>query len=273
LEKFAIEGEGKTLNIIVCIKQVLDPEAPASTYKVDDEVNRVTQRGVPPVMSPFDENALEAALRMKDSHKIKITVLSMGRNLSKALLRKSLAAGGDELVLLEDDAFDNLDSYAIALILATAISKIGKYDLIFTGMQAADSNAGVVGSGIAESLGIPSVTTARKVELIDDKVRVEQVLSDGYEVIEAPLPVLITVSNELGEFRSVGVHELMAAQKKPIRSWDAESLGIEPSRMRRTKLLKLFIPQKEARCEMVRGETEEELGVNLALKLRDEQVI
>ena len=264
------------INIVVFIKQVLDPEAPSSAYQVDSEGKRIIQKGVPPVISPFDENAIEAALRLKDAHQTKITVLSMGRNLSKVVLRKSLAAGCDELILLEDDVFDNLDSYATASILTAAIRKIGEYDIILAGRQAADWNAGVVGPGIAESLGIPSVTTVRKVELIDGKVRAERVLSDGYEVIEAPLPVLITVSNELGELRPTALQEIMAAQKKPLTIWNADDIGIEPSRMtqmRRTKLLKLFIPQKEARCEMVEGETEEELGVNLALKLKEEQNI
>jgi electron transfer flavoprotein beta subunit len=261
------------VNIIVCIKQVLDPEAPTSAYKVDDETNRMIQKGVPPVMSPFDENALEAALRIKDVHQSRITVLSLGRNLSKAVLRKSLAAGADELILLEDDAFDDLDSYTTASILSTAISKLGEYDIILAGIQAADSNAGVVGSGIAEILNIPSITTVRKVELDDGRLRVEQVLSDGYEVIEMSLPALITVSNELGELRSVALREIMAAQKKPLTTWSAENLGVEPSQMVRTKLLKLFIPQKEARCEMVPGETAEELGANLASKLREKQII
>jgi electron transfer flavoprotein beta subunit len=261
------------LNIIVCIKQVLDPEAPTSAYKVDDETNRMIQKGVPPVMSPFDENALEAALRIKDVHQSKITVLSLGRNLSKAVLRKSLAAGADELILLEDDAFDDLDSYTTASILSTAIIKIGEYDIILAGIQAADSNAGVVGSGIAEILDIPSITTVRKVELDDGKLMVEQVLSDGYEVIEMSLPALITVSNELGELRSVALREIMAAQKKPLTTWSAENLGVDPLPMRRTRLLKLFIPQKESRCEMVPGETAEELGANLASKLREAQII
>ena len=261
------------LNIIVCIKQVLDPEAPTSVFKIDGEAKRVIWRGVPPVMSPFDENALEAALQIKDLHKSKITVISMGRSLAKAVLRKSLAAGADELLLLEDDVFEDMDSYATAFTLATAISEIGEYDLVFTGMQAADWNVGAVGSGIAEILNIPSVTIARQVELNNDRVRVVRVVSDGYEVIEAPLPALITVSNELGELRSTTMRELMAAQEKPVTTWNAEALGIEPSQMRRTKLLKLFIPQKEARCEIVGGETEEELGVNLALQLREAQII
>ena len=257
------------VNIIVCMKQVLDPEAPVSTYQVDAEAKRVLQRGVPPVLSPFDENALEAALRIKDTQKSKITALTMGRGLSKALARKSLAAGANQVVLLEDSAFEDLDNYATAFILAAAIGKIGKYDLIFTGREAADTNAGVVGSGIAEILGIPSVTLACKVELSNDKARIERVVSDGYEMIEAPLPVLITVSNELGELRSVSVRELMAAQKEPITTWNTTELGIQSSQMNRTNLVNVFIPQKrEARCELIEGGTEEELGGNLALKLR-----
>lgn len=261
------------LNAIVCIKQVLDPEAPTSAYKVDEETKRMTQKGVPPVMSTFDENALEAALRLKDANKIKITVLSMGHNLSKAVLRKALAAGGDDLILLEDAAFDNLDSITTASVLAAAIKKIGQYDIILTGIQAADWNAGIVGSGIAEILGIPSVTSAREVELVDSKVKVKQVTPDGYDVIETPLPALITVSNELGELRATALREVMAAQKKPIKTWTAKDLGIDSSKMTRTELKSLAIPHKESRCEMVAGETEEEAAANLALKLRETQII
>ena len=170
------------LNIIVCIKQVLDPEAPTSTYKIDSEAKRMVQKGVPPVMNPFDENALEAALRVKDTQPANIKVVSLGRNLSKAVLRKSLAAGADELILLEEDILDNLDSYATASVLAAAIRKIGEYDVIFMGRQAADWNAGIVGSGLAEILGIPSVTTVREVEIAEDRVRVKRVIRDGYEV-------------------------------------------------------------------------------------------
>jgi electron transfer flavoprotein beta subunit len=261
------------VNVIVCIKQVLDPEAPTSAYKVDNETKRMTQKGVPPVMSPFDENALEAALRIKDAHEAQITVLSMGRNLSKAVLRKSLAAGADNLILLEDDVFDNLDSYTTASIMAAAIKKIGEYDIILAGMQAADWNAGIVGSGIAEILGIPSVTVAREVELTDSKVKVKRVTPDGYEVIETSLPALITVSNELGELRATALKEIMAAQKKPLTTWNAGDLGIDPSKLSRIELLSLSIPQKESRCEMLSGETEEESGANLALKLRETQII
>ena len=261
------------LNIIVCIKQVLDPEAPTSTYKIDSEAKRMVQKGVPPVMNPFDENALEAALRVKDNNQANIKVVSLGRNLSKAVLRKSLAAGADELILLEDDILNNLDSYATASVLAAAIRKIGDYDVIFMGRQAADWNAGIVGSGLAEVLGIPSVTTVREVEIAEGRVKVKRVVRDGYEVIEAPLPVLVTVSNELGELRSTPLKEIMAAQQKPLTVWKAGDLGIEPLKLTRTKLVKLSIPQRETECEMVSGEAEEERGVNLALKVKENSLI
>lgn len=263
----------RRLNIIVCIKQVSDPEAPTSAYKIDGEANRVIVKGAPPVLSPFDENALEAALRIKDGHQSKITVISMGQKLSKAILRKTLAAGADELILLEDEGFRDADCYGTASALATAIRKIGEYDLIFTGMQSADSNAGVVGSGIAEILGIPIVTIASRVELNNGRMRVQRRVSDGYEVLETPLPALITVSNELGDLRSTDIRALMAAQKKPIVVWNAQELGIIPPLTQRLKLLELFIPQREQRCEIVQGETPEEAGVNMVLKLREAEII
>ena len=155
------------MNIIVCIKQVPDPEAPASGYKVDSEAKRVIPpKGTPPVINPDDESALEAALRIKEVHESSITVISMGHNLSRAVLGKSLAVGADNLVFLDNDVFGDLDSYATAFILSTAIKRL-EGDLILTGRLAADPNAGQVGLGIAEFLGIPSVTSAQKVESYD----------------------------------------------------------------------------------------------------------
>jgi len=258
---------------VVCLKQVLDPEAPASAYGVDEKTGGIIVRGALPVISPFDENALEAALRLKDTHPARLTVLSLGRSLSRPVLGKALAAGGDELVLLEDDAFDGLDSYATASVLAAAIRKVGGYDLVFTGRQAADTNAGAVGAGIAEMLHIPSVTAARKVELGDGRVRVERVLSDGYEIVALPLPALITVSSELGELRTIPLREVMAAQKKPVRTWRVGELGVDLSQLVRARRLSLAIPLQDSRCEVVPGAGEEEKGISLALRLREEGII
>jgi electron transfer flavoprotein beta subunit len=256
------------LNIIVCAKVVIDPEAPVSTFKIDPEGQHVIPgQGVPPVLNPYDENCLEAAIRIKELHPSKITVISLGRDVPKAVVKKCLAVGADDLVILEDDIFDDIDGYTTACLLAEAIKKLEEYDLILTGRIAADTNAGQVGPGVAELLDIPSVTVAQKIEVNDGQVRVEQVLANGYEVVEVPLPCLITVSHELGELRSATVNGLMAAQKQPFTVWQAQDLGINIPSGGRSKRLRMFIPEKQVECEIIEGQTPEEAGANLALKL------
>ena len=262
------------VRVIVCMKQVLDPEAPVSSFRVDPEAKRViSPRGTPPVLNPFDENALEAALRIKDAQGAEITVLSMGQNLAKPLVKKSLAVGADELILLEDHAFENLDSYCTAYILACAIKKMGQYDLIFCGRQATDTDAGQVGSGVAEILGIPSITVARKIEVSSGRVRVERVVSDGYEVIEAPMPALVTASSEIGELRTATLMGIMATRRKEVTVWNAQELGVDPSQLKRTNLLKLYQPVHEVECEVIEAETAEEAAANLALRLREAKIL
>lgn len=266
------------VNMIVCVKQVIDPEAPPVSFKVDSASNKVVPpTGVPPVINPFDENAMEAALKIKDVKGGKITALSLGVNLVRDVVRKPLAMGADELILLEDEAFNEGDSWSIAYALAMAIKKIGKFDIIFCGRQAADWDAGQVGSGIAEILGLPSVTLAKKVDVTDGKARVERVTADGYEVVETPLPALITVSNELGEARYPTVKGIMGAKRIQPVVWKPADIGVEPSKTgaagRRTKLVKLFQPVREGKCEIVGGGTPEEAGSNLAAKLREAKII
>ena len=257
------------LNIIVCIKVVSDPEAPSSTFKIDPEGQKVIPgQGVPPVLNPYDENCLEAALRIKESGEAKITVVSLGASIPKAVIRKSLAVGADDLLLVEDKTFEGIDGYTTACLLAAAIKKIGGYDLILCGRMAADTNAGRVGPGIAEMLGLPCVTVARKIEVNEGGVKVEQALADGYNIIEAPLPCLITVSHESGEMRAATVKGLMAAQKQPFTVWKAGELGAGAAGGR-SRRLKLFIPERQTECEMVAGDTPEEAGVNLAQKMTE----
>jgi len=266
------------MNMIVCVKQVIDPEAPPASFKIDPSSNTVVPpSGVSPVISPFDENAVEAALRIKDTQGGKITVISLGINLLRDVVKKPLSMGADELILLEDEAFAGSDSWSTAYALAMAIKKIGDYDLIFCGRQAADWDAGQVGSGIAEILGLPSVTLVKKIDVTDGKARVERVTADGYEVIEVSLPALITVSNELGEPRYPTIRGIMAAKKKEPIIWKPADIGGEPSQVgaagRRTKLLKLFQPVREGKCELVEGESPEEAAVSLALKLREVKIL
>lgn len=266
------------MNMIVCCKQVVDPEAPPASFKVDAASNKVIPpQGVPPVISPFDEHATEAALRIKDAQGGKITVMSLGNNLLRDVVKKPLSMGADELVLLEDEAFAESDSWSTAYALAMAIKKIGEYDIIFCGRQAADWDGGQVGLGIAEILGLPSVTLAKKIDISDGKATVERVTPDGYEVVEVSLPALITVSNELGEARYATIKGIMAAKRKEPIIWKPDDIGVDSAQVgaagRRGQLLKLFQPVREGTCEIVEGESVEEAAANLALKLREAKVL
>lgn len=265
-------------NMVVCCKQVIDPEAPPASFKIDPATNKVVPPpGVPPVISPFDEQAVEAALRIKDKHGGKITVISLGNNLLRDVVKKPLSMGADELILLEDPAFEDGDSWSTAYALAMAIKKIGEYDLIFCGRQAADWDAGQVGCGIAEILGIPCVTIAKNVEFMDGKAKVERVIPDGYQIVEVTLPAVITVSNELGEARYATLKGIMAAAKKQPIVWKPADIGVNPSEVgaagRRTKLVKLFQPVKEGKCELIEADSPAEAGAKLALRLREAKLI
>jgi electron transfer flavoprotein beta subunit len=266
------------MNMIVCIKQVVDPEAPPASFKIDPAGNKMmTPPGVSPVVDPYAEYAVEAALRIKDAQGGKITAISLGTNLLPDVVKKPLSMGADELVLLEDEAFTEGDSWSTAYALAMAIKKLGDYDLIFCGRQASDWDAGQVGSGIAEILGLPSVTLARKIDITDGKAKVERVTDDGYEVVEVSLPALITVSNELGEPRYATIKGIMVARRKETVVWKPADIGVEPSQIgaagRRTRLLKLFQPVREGKCEIAEGESPEEAAVNLAIKLKEAKAL
>jgi electron transfer flavoprotein beta subunit len=266
------------MNMIVCIKQVPDPETLHLQFNIDSDAKRfVPSSSVASVINPFDEQALEAALRLKDAHGGKITVLCLGKNIIVDVVKKTLSMGADDLILLQDDFFEEGDSLATAQVLTAAIQKIREYDLIFCGRQASDTDAGLVGINIAELLSIPCITTARKVELSDDLIRVERVIEDGYEVIEAALPVLITVSNELGEARYPTLRAIMAAKRIQPIIWNNDDLNIESTLMgsngSRDKVLKLFIPAKKNHCEFIEGEDPGDSGDKLALKLKETKLL
>lgn len=266
------------MNMVVCVKQVLDPEAPPASFKIDAATNSVVPpAGVPPVISTFDEQAVEAALRLKDAGGGKITAVSLGTGLLRDVVKKPLSMGADELVLLEDEAFAGGDSTSTAVALAAAIKKIGEYDIIFFGRQAADWDGGQVGSGVAEILGLPSVTLARKIEVTDGKARIERVVPDGYQVVEVTLPAVITVSNELGEPRYATIKGIMSAKRKEPIVWSPADIGVDASELgaagRRSKMNKLFQPVREGTCEIVEGENEEDAAVNLAVRLSAEKLI
>jgi electron transfer flavoprotein beta subunit len=255
------------------VKQVPDPEGPASAFKVDPEAKKVIPVGIPPVINPFDENALEAALRIKDHHGAKVVVISMGVKLALPVLRKALAAGADELVLLEDPQFKDLHSCSTAYILSSAIKKIEAYDLILTGRQAGDWDFGVTGLLVAEELQIPGINLARKVEIRDDRVLVEKLSRDGYEALRAAMPVVVTVSSEVGELRYLTIPGFKAAREKPVNIYTAADLEIDVRKLEARKILNLFEPHTRRHCAFIEGESFEERGENLAARLKEDGVI
>lgn len=262
------------LQILVCIKQVPDPEGPVDAFKVDSEAKKVIPVGISPFINPFDENALEAALRIKDNHPSKITAISLGEKLAQPVLRKALAAGADDLILLADSLFKDLDSYSTAYVLSRAIKRIETYDLILTGRQSSDWGFGVTGLLIAEMLQIPVINLARRVEIKENKVSVEKLSNDGYDVVEAPMPALVTVGNEVGELRyTSSVRALQAASKRPVKVFNAEDFDLDQQKLTVREIFKLFAFQSQRECVFIDGSFPQERGENLAIIMKRDGVI
>jgi electron transfer flavoprotein beta subunit len=266
------------VDIIVTLKQVPDPEAPKESFRIDENTKKILNpTNVDPVINGFDENAIEAALQLKEAAKGKVIAVSMGEEGATRALKQALAMGVDEAVLLQDAAFADADAVSTAYVLSEAIKKVGVNGLILCGRQASDWDQAQVPSGIAEYLDLPSVTAVKKVELHDGKVRVERILEDGYEVIDLPLPCLVTVSNEINKPRYPTLKGIMAAGKKKIPVWNAAEIGIDTSRVGRagalTQITRLYMPKFEGKCEFIAGDTPEEMGEKLALRLRELKII
>ena len=270
------------MKIVVCVKQIQDPEIAPSVFRVDEDAKTVIPvPGLSPVISPFDEQAVEAALRIRDAagedSGIEITVVTIGPKGARTVIKAALALGADNAVLLSDPAFDGSGGYATARTLAETIRTIGDVDLILTGRQAADWDAGVVGAGIAELLGLPAVTFARDVQVANGTVTVERVLEDGIEIVEADLPAVVTISNELGTVRHASLRETMRAAKKPIETWTPGDIGLDevqvgPAASRRVRE-RLYIPVNDIECEFIGGDTAAEMAAALARRLRDADLV
>ena len=259
------------MNIIVCVKQVLDPEIPPAKFKIDPESKQVIPPpGVPPVISVYDERAVEAACRLKDKNKGKITVISMGSDKAADVIKHAISMGADDGFVLCDPAFENLDSFGTAHVLAKAIQKIGAYDLVLCGRQAADWGAGQVGSILAEVLGIPVITLACEIEAAGSNVKVKRIVNDGYEVLEAPMPSLVTVSSEIGMPCLPAGMRLMVARKKVVPIWKAQDIGADASQLDKGNahidVTSLTVPSRKTECEMIGG-APGEAAAALAAKL------
>jgi len=266
------------MNIIVCIKQIIDPEMPPAKFKVDSQAKKVIPpESIPLKVSPFDAQAVEAALRIKEKQSATITALTVGQATASEAIKHVLSMGVDEGIILSDAAFEGSDVFGTAYILSQAIRKIGNYHLILCGRQAADWDMGVVGSALAEYLGIPVVTLARKVEASGANLRVERVIPDGHEVAEVALPVVVTVSSELGQPRLPSGKGIIMAARKKVPIWSAKDIECDLSRVgagaARSDLMALFIPLQKRKGEMVNGENAADAAAKLVLRLREETAI
>lgn len=266
------------MNIIVCVKQIMDPELPPAKFRLDAEGKRVlSPEGIPPVINPYDEQAVELAIRLKEKYEGRITIVSLGSESATKAVKHALSMGADEGIIITDDVFEGSDNFATAYILSQAIQKFGDYDLVLCGRQAADWDEGIVGSIIAANLTVPLVTMAHEIDVVDGELHVKRATLDGYQVYAVPTPALATVSHEVGKPRLPSGWGIIAAAKKEVPVWNANDIGIDPSQVgtnaaRRT-LVKLFIPDRERKCEIIEGEDGQEAAENLAAKLREAGVI
>ena len=235
------------MKIIVPIKQV--PEI--AEVKIDPETKTLIRAGVPSILNPFDEFAVEEAVRIKEQFgEGEVIIITMGPPQAAEALKKCLAMGGDRAIHLSDRAFAGADTWATAYTLAQAIKTLEPYDLIICGKQAIDGDTAQVGPEIAEFLEIPQVTYAVQVEVAENKkrIKVKRETDEGFEVIECRLPALITATKGLNEPRLPSLMAIMKAGKKEIKLVTAADLGGDPELYglpgSPTQVVEVFTPEQ-----------------------------
>lgn len=246
------------MNIIVCIKQV--PET--TEVKINPETNTLIREGVKSIVNPFDAYAIEEGVRLKEKFGGKVTVITMGPPQAEAVLREAISVGIDEGILLSDRAFAGSDTWATSYALSAAIKKIGAFDLIVCGKQASDGDTAQVGPGISAHLDVPQVTYVKKIEEVKDKfMRVERMTEEGFEIIEVPLPALITVVKEINTPRLPSLKGMMRAKQAKIIHWKASDIEVEADCVglvgSPTQVVKIFTPAPRVGGQMLKGETQE----------------
>ncbi|HEY5513554.1 MAG TPA: electron transfer flavoprotein subunit beta/FixA family protein [Geomonas sp.] len=236
--------------VVACIKQVPD----TTQVQIDPVTNTLVREGIPFIINPYDTHALEESLRMKDRYGFRAAALSMGPPNAEAALRKALALGMDEAILLSDRAFGGADTLSTSLVLAAAIRKLAQEDevgLVFCGKQTIDGDTAQVGPGIAVRLGFSQLTLVDRIEHLDflaKKIRVRRKLEGRYEIVEAKLPAMITVVRELNRPRYPTVPMRLKAAGGEVRVWDnselkldVNSIGLKGSP---TWVSRIFSPQR-----------------------------
>ena len=266
------------MDIIVCIKQVPDISEIAKV-KTDPETGTIVREGVPSVVNPFDEFAVEEAVRIKErvEDEVNVTVVTMGPPQAEEALRKCLSMGADNAILLSDREFAGGDTLATGYVLSTAIKKIGGYDLIFCGQQATDGDTAQVGPSIAENLHIPQITYINKLEVQKKKVIAHRETEGGIEVIECRMPVLMTAVKGLNEPRIPKYKAITKALSKEIVVWNAADLECETDRLglsgSPTNVVRVFSPEARQGGQKFDGLSADEAASKILDILKQEKFI
>ncbi len=266
------------MHIIVCMKQVIDPEVPPHLFEIDPVEKKQIRGTQPLVISDYDEVAIEIALQLKEEVDGKVTVISIGDEDVVESLHQALAMGVDETIRLSDPAFEDADSFGKARILAAALRKIEDFDVVLCGRQAGDVELGLVGPFLAEELDLPCATLIANGDPANGALHLRRPTEAGYDILEAPMPFLATVTNDESNVpRYASVRGILAARRAEIPVWSAEDLGLDPAEFASDEaqivLDELFIPKMEVRCEIIEGETGAEKAKGLVEHLKAEKVI
>jgi electron transfer flavoprotein beta subunit len=261
------------MHIIVSIKQVPN----TTNVQIDPAKGTLKREGVESIINPFDEYAIEEAIRIKERVGGTTTVITMGPPQAESALRDAIARGIDNAILVSDRAFAGADTWATSYTLATTIKKIADYDIVICGKQATDGDTAQVGPGIAEMLGIPHIAYVKKVEDVTaDKIKVERMMEDGYDIIESPVPVLLSVVKEINTPRMPSLRGMMAAKKAVITKWSAQDILAEAGNIglngSPTQVMKIFSPPPRQGGERLDG-SPEKVAEALVERLRKAQLI
>lgn len=261
------------MRFVVCVKQVPD----TTEVKIDPETNTLVREGVPSILNPFDQFALEEAIKIKQEGD-EIIVISMGPPQAKKALMKCLALGADKAILLSDRNFAGADTWATAYTLTQCIKKIGGFDIIFCGLQAIDGDTAQVGPEIAAQLGIPQITYVESIENITGKkLEIKAQTDDGYKILETKVPILITgITSSSFEPTNPPMMSIMKANKKPFSVWDANELGGDKEKYglngSLTQVIKVYSPPAREKGVIFQDEPKEAVGKLIDLLSKDKVI-
>ena len=264
------------MNIVVSIKQV-----PGTTkVAINPATNTLIRDGVEAIINPFDMYAIEEAIRLREKFGGKVTCITMGPPQAENALKSAIAMGADDGVLLSDRAFAGSDTLATSYTLAMGIKKMGKVDIILTGKQAMDGDTAQVGPGIAHWLDIPFIAWVKKIEDVkkDAKtIRVERMMDDGYEVLEGPLPILLSVVKEINEPRTESLKGKMKAKNFKATVFNAKDIEANPDfiglRGSPTIVNRVFVPVRSGKKELIEGATVEEKVGKVVARLKESKLV